>query len=89
MKVNVVTRSEARFGAIVKLEALEAGLAQVAELAHTAPPVLPPPSEKEEHTTDVDKCSQLQLDGELTRRLCKLYAADFVCFGYELPAVCR
>ena len=89
MKVNVVTRSEARFGAIVKLEALEAGLAQVAELAHTASPVLPPPSKREEHTTDVDKCAQLQLDEELTRRLCKLYAADFVCFGYELPEECR
>ena len=93
MKVNVVTRSEASggfgFSAIVKLEALEAGLAQVAQLAHTSPPVMPPPSKKEEHTTDVDKCSQLQLDEGLTRRLCKLYAADFVCFGYELPEVCR
>ena len=36
-------------------------------------------------------CSDIDLQGNerLLRKLCKLYEADFVCFGYGLPAACR
>mmetsp|Transcript_72747 Transcript_72747/g.144537 ORF Transcript_72747/g.144537 Transcript_72747/m.144537 type:complete len:134 (+) Transcript_72747:753-1154(+) len=35
-------------------------------------------------------CSTLDptSDPSLLRRLCRLYAADYVCFGFQLPALC-
>ena len=32
---------------------------------------------------------QVELSDELEREVCAIYAVDFACFGYELPASCR
>ena len=89
MKVNIVTRAAPRFDAIVKLEELSAGLERVGTLAGTPPVVVPPPTKTEAHSNDRLACARFGIGAELTRRLCKLYAVDFECFGYELPEVCR
>jgi len=39
-------------------------------------------------TTASDNCTLDLTDPSLLRRLCRLYFADFVCFGYELPQAC-
>jgi len=39
---------------------------------------------------DDDKCADIDTeDPELVRMICELYRADYVCFGYELPAACQ
>lgn len=89
MKVNIVTRAAPRFDAIVKLEELGAGLERVGALAGTPPVVVPPPTKTEAHSNERLACARFGIGAQLTRRLCKLYAVDFECFGYELPEVCR
>ena len=88
MKVNIVTRAAPRFDAIVKLEELSAGLERVGELAGTPAVIVPPPTKTEAHSNDRLACASFGIGAKLTRRLCKLYAVDFECFGYELPKVC-
>ena len=89
MKVNIVTRAAPRFDAIVKLEELSAGLELVGALAGTPAVIVPPPTKTEAHSNDRLACASFGIGAKLTRRLCKLYAVDFECFGYELPEVCR
>jgi len=78
-----------RFDALIRLEQVDAGLWAVARLAGaTHMPKARKPSQA--HTTDGDPCAavDLELDARLARRLCKLYDADFTCFGYARPAAC-
>ena len=89
MKVNIVTRTAPRFDAIVKLEELSAGLERVGALAGTPAVTVPPPTKTEAHSNDRLACASFGIGAKLTRRLCKLYAVDFECFGYELPEACR
>ena len=89
MKVNIVTRAAPRFDAIVKLEELKEGLEQVGTLAGTPAVTVPPPTKGEAHSNDRLACANFGIGAKLTRRLCKLYAVDFECFGYELPEACR
>ena len=69
--------------------ALGAGLERVGALAGTPPVVVPPPTKTEAHSNERLACARFGIGAQLTRRLCKLYAVDFECFGYELPEVCR
>ena len=89
MKVNIVTRAAPRFDAIVKLEELNEGLMRVGALAGTPAVIVPSPTKGEAHSNDRLACANFGIGAKLTRRLCKLYAVDFECFGYELPDVCR
>ena len=39
------------------------------------------------HSLSSDACA-VELSEELEREVCAIYATDFACFGYELPASC-
>ena len=53
---------------------------------HMPAVTVPPPAKRREaQSNDRMSCDRFGIGTELTRRLCKLYAADDECFGYELP----
>ncbi len=97
MKIDVVSpqarwprpRHKHRYDAIVKVEDLTEGLERVGVLAGTPAVTVPPPAKREAHSNGKMSCGRFGIGTELTRRLCKLYAADYECFGYELPEDCR
>jgi len=62
----------------------------VEHLVGATPRVPPEVDAKSQHTTKNSPCSfDLAQYPELVRKMCRLYAADFVCFGFDLPAPCK
>ena len=83
-----------RFDAVVPLAGLEQGLRAIA--AHLKRPfdaAAAASTSRTKHTTTVEKCcpdeAAVRADPQLVQRLCRLYDADFECFGFERPAECR
>ena len=95
LKIDFVLRAPA-FDAIAKVEDLKAGMERIAAAAGVPAPTLPHSTSKERHTNSHMGCgkfdlltSEEPLAKDVLRRLCKIYAADYTCFGYELPEACR
>jgi len=93
---SVKTHVVDAFDAIVKLEALEAGLAAIAGRVGTPfrPAVAPTKNQSHSHVVDATSCCSRVESGvrgskPLLLRLCQMYWADFACFGYDLPAACK
>lgn len=93
---SVKTHVVDAFDAIVKLEALEAGLAAIAGRVGTPfrPAVTPTGKMAHSHVVDATSCCSRVESGvrgskPLLLRLCRMYWADFACFGYDLPAACK
>jgi hypothetical protein len=86
----------APFNAIVRLEdgldSRSAGLPAIGSAAGVAFHVEKPSSEEShsnEHESFTVTRSMALQDPEIARQLCRIYMADYTCFGYELPAICR
>jgi len=95
LKIDFVLRSPA-YDAIAKVEDLKNGMERIAAAAGVRRPSLPLAKKRYRHTVQSMPCAQFDLmtsDDPLAvdavRRLCKIYAADYTCFGYELPRVCQ
>lgn len=91
LKTNVVP--EGQFDAIVRLESLEDEFAEMAAhlgLRHHKVPVA---SASQAHTTKNGTCCPaldvVNKHNSILAKLCELYSADWVCFGYEMPKACR
>ena len=86
----------ARFDAVVKLEGLEPGLRAIAArlgLPFDSGAGAARSTSSTKHTTTTEPCcpseADVRADPQLVRRLCRMYHADFACFGYDLPPECR
>lgn len=99
LKVNYPTRVPARYDAIVRLEQLDSGMSQLATLlnvsfhaAHASESLRHSTSRgAETDSRHYSECADVDVaccDGRLLRKLCALYASDFACLGYRLPAAC-
>ena len=95
LKIDFVLRAPA-YNAIAKVEDLKAGMERIAAAAGVPTPSLPHSTGKERHTNAGMACAKFDLmtsdeplAKEVLRRLCKIYAADYTCFGYELPEACQ
>ena len=95
LKIDFVLRAPA-YNAIAKVEDLKGGMERIAAAAGVPTPYLPHSTGTERHTTANMPCANFDLmtsdeplAKDVLRRLCKIYAADYTCFGYELPEACR
>lgn len=95
LKIDFVLRAPA-YNAIAKVEDLKDGMERIAAAAGVRKPSLPAASRRLKHTTRDLSCAQFDLVNSrdplavrVLMRLCKIYEADYTCFGYELPEVCR
>ena len=93
---SVKTHVVDAFDAIVKLEALEAGLAAIAGRVGTPfrPGVAPTKQQSHSHVVKATSCCSRVESGvrgskPILLRLCQMYWADFACFGYDIPAACK
>ena len=95
LKIDFVLRAPA-YNAIAKVEDLKGGMERIAAAAGVATPSLPASTGKERHSNENMGCAKFDLmtsdeplAKDVLRRLCKIYAADYTCFGYELPEACQ
>ena len=85
-----VFHTRGRFDAVLKLEDLNSGMSSLGGIVGVNV-TMPPSTEDGKHTLTKDVCADFQLTDypDLMLRVCKIYHVDYVCFGYELPRVCR
>lgn len=98
---NFVTQNEGiarNISVIVKLEDAESGLLNMSAAAgvqHNPKCKLTHANVKDDKPIGLDIPSSedilqiLEADQKLLRRLCLIYAQDFVCFDYDLPPACH
>jgi hypothetical protein len=83
----------ARYGFIGRLEDLDKDWKVMQQLAGVAPEkrttaeTVPRDHQGKNHDYVLDEATQRS--GEVLRRVCHLYEADYACFGYDRPAQCR
>ena len=95
LKIDFVLRAPA-YNAIAKVEDLKGGMERIAAAAGVPTPFLPHSTGTERHSNANMPCANFDLTTsdeplakDVLRRLCNIYAADYTCFGYELPEACR
>ena len=93
----MIARAESsrRLDAIVKLEAglsSPSGLLAVGKAADVAVAVNPPTAGEAHNESKQRRGPPLRemllQHAELARRLCRIYAVDYTCFGYPPPDIC-
>ena len=89
---TVKTLVHGALDAVFKLEALDAGLAAIASRLGTQlnSTIV---TKRDQHSHAVRGCCpRVEADvlalPQVVARMCQMYMADFVCFGYKLPAPC-
>lgn len=94
---TVKTHVAGAFSAIIKTEALDAGLAGIAvQLGTRVIQVTATKAAVHSHSSShkgLSCCSRIEASvlasSQLMARICQLYIADYLCFAYELPAACK